>query len=204
MSLRARCAACGADVEPLESALMRLEAERTRPHPPQESSDIKTLVDYIVTRHHRYVHEALPVLYSMLRRLVEAHGEHHPELQLVLDCLRELGCDLVTHLAKEEHLLFPAIIALADAGAAGLPEDSPFTTVYHPIRAMETDHDRASRLMVRVRALANQYVPPPDACPSWRLCFACLEQFESDLNAHVHLESYVLFPRALELERSLS
>jgi regulator of cell morphogenesis and NO signaling len=200
MSLREPCAACAAPADTLESTLLYLDGRRRGAAMPQ-SSDVTALVTYIVERHHRYIHETLPVLYSMLGKLVDAHGATHPELQLALDALRELGCDLVNHLAKEEHLLFPAIMALADA-ELGLPPDSAFFTLCHPIRAMETDHDRANRLMGRVRALANQFVPPPDACAAWRLCYVALEQFESDLHAHVHLESYVLFPRALELERT--
>jgi regulator of cell morphogenesis and NO signaling len=199
--VREPCAGCASSGDSLESALIRLDAARSGAARPQ-SADVKALVTYIVERHHRYVHEALPVLHAMLRTLVDAHGEAHPELQQVLDAVRELGCDLMNHLAKEEHLLFPSIVALADAERAGLPPDSAFVTLCHPIRAMETDHDRVNRLMSRVRALANQFVPPPDACAAWHLCFVALEQFESDLHAHVHLESYVLFPRALELERS--
>lgn len=203
MSLPETCASCGENV--VESALMRLQAGGGLPHLPGSPSDVKPLVTYITDHHHRYVHDVLPVLSAMLRQLVDAHGDRHPELGTILDGLRELGCDLVHHLAKEEHLLFPAIIGLAEARAANeAPAESAFSTLYHPIRAMEVEHDRLNRLLVRLRQLADNYTPPPDACATWRVCFVGLEQFESDLHTHLHIESYVLFPRALELERLLS
>jgi regulator of cell morphogenesis and NO signaling len=50
-----------------------------------------------------------------------------------------------------------------------------------------------------IRALANGYVAPPDACRTWQTAYAQLEAFEADLHRHVHLENEVLFPLARRL-----
>ncbi|MBL7780056.1 MAG: hemerythrin domain-containing protein, partial [Saprospiraceae bacterium] len=47
------------------------------------------------------------------------------------------------------------------------------------------------------------FTPPAEACTSYRVLFAKLEEFERDLHRHVHLENNILFPRALQLEQQL-
>ena len=66
---------------------------------------------------------------------------------------------------------------------------------------MMHDHDHVSGLLRRMRAATRDYSPPPDACVSWRALYSGLAAFEGDLREHMHLESDLLFPRTLELER---
>jgi regulator of cell morphogenesis and NO signaling len=68
---------------------------------------------------------------------------------------------------------------------------------------MEADHVRVGRLATRLRTLTNDFLAPADGCATYRLCYGELETFEQDLHRHVHLENNILFPRAIEIERSL-
>ncbi|MCZ6753743.1 MAG: hemerythrin domain-containing protein [Gemmatimonadetes bacterium] len=49
----------------------------------------------------------------------------------------------------------------------------------------------------RLRQLTDQYLPPEGACNTWRALWAGLEDLEHQLHVHIHLESNILFPRAL-------
>jgi regulator of cell morphogenesis and NO signaling len=52
-----------------------------------------------------------------------------------------------------------------------------------------------------MRRLTNAFIPPDDACNTFRVLYRQMEELESDLHIHIHLENNILFPRAAELER---
>ncbi|MEO6923129.1 MAG: hemerythrin domain-containing protein, partial [Acidobacteriaceae bacterium] len=49
-----------------------------------------------------------------------------------------------------------------------------------------------------VHALTNNLTPPAEACTTWRALYRAIEDFETDLHQHIHLENNILFPRALK------
>ena len=166
--------------------------------------DLTVLIRHIVTRHHRYVREHQPVIEALLEKLVNRHGDRHPELLEARAVFALLSQELLQHMEKEEKILFPYIESLCAPVAEGQSRPgSPFGTILNPVRAMEHEHLVAGTLMARLRTITNAYQWPADACMSYRLCFDGLAEFESDLHTHVHLENYVLFPRAVALEGSL-
>ena len=192
---------------PIPDLLADLEA--LGPLSPQDQAaavwtDLDALTRHIVSRHHHYVREITPVFHGWFDKLAARHGARHPELTEVQATFKRLAEDLATHMVKEENILFPFIDALAAANRAGgrLPS-GPFGTILNPIRMMEEDHRQAGDDLAHLRTLTNGYLPPPDACTTYRLCYEELARFESDLHRHVHLENNVLFPRALEIERGL-
>jgi len=165
------------------------------------SWDLKTLVSYISTNHHQFVRRMIPVLLAHTRKVASVHGEAHPELSEVAKLFAGIADEMTSHMAKEEHILFPHIVALEEASAAGRPPaPSPFGTVRNPIRMMEHEHDSAGEAMARIRSLTSGYVLPQGACTTYRVCLQELEAFELDLHEHVHLENNILFPRAVQLE----
>jgi len=167
--------------------------------------ELDHLTRHITSRHHEYVRQSTPAIIAWLQKLVSRHGDRHPELEHVQRCFRDLCDDLLTHMIKEENVLFPYIDDLARANRAGVrPPATPFGTIRNPIRVMESDHELAGALTERLRTLTNEYVAPEDACTTYRLCYAELARFEFDLHQHVHLENNVLFPRAIELETKLA
>jgi regulator of cell morphogenesis and NO signaling len=115
-----------------------------------------------------------------------------------------LAKEMVQHMDKEENILFPFIESLCQTSAtAQARPGSPFGTILNPIRAMEHEHLAAGTMLARIRTLTGGFQPPADGCMSYRLCFQALAEFESDLHKHVHLENYVLFPRAVAMETTL-
>jgi regulator of cell morphogenesis and NO signaling len=161
------------------------------------ADDIKSLVEHIVTRHHAYVRNALPQIQKHLAKVVAAHGERQAELTAVESHFERLASDLLLHMLKEERMLFPYICALLDSPSRRL---DIFDTVQSPIRMMELEHQEAGEEMAAIRQLLNGYQPPDDACTTYRLLLAELDDFDRDLHLHVHLENNMLFPQAVALE----
>jgi regulator of cell morphogenesis and NO signaling len=76
--------------------------------------------------------------------------------------------------------------------------------VQNPIRVMIREHDDAGNALERMRELTRGFVPPGDACNTYRAYFDALATLERDMHRHVHKENSVLFPKALEAERRLA
>lgn len=158
---------------------------------------VDRLTDHIVLAHHGYVRSAVPRLAAYLAKLAEVHRAH-PELRAVAAEFDMLSRDLLQHMLKEEHILFPYIRDLAGEGRpAGA---TPFGTVQHPIQMMEREHEEAGDRLRAIRKLTNDYTAPADGCATYRVCFEEMAHFERDLHRHVHLENNVLFPKAVALE----
>jgi len=53
-----------------------------------------------------------------------------------------------------------------------------------------------------IRDLTGSFKAPDGSCERVRRLFTLLQEFDSDLSEHIRLENDVLFPRAVEAERS--
>jgi regulator of cell morphogenesis and NO signaling len=159
------------------------------------------LVSYIVANHHEYVRQAMPVLVTHTRKIAEVHGERHTELLHIARLFERVAAEMAEHMEKEEQILFPFILDLADAAQRAEPiPRPPFGSVENPIRMMEHEHRFVGDAMAEIRALTDGYRLPEEACTTYKVCFQELEAFEADLHAHVHLENNILFPKAVAIE----
>jgi len=68
---------------------------------------------------------------------------------------------------------------------------------------MKHAHPCGGARFAKIAALTDGYTPPADACNTYRVTLAMLEEFENDLHRHIHLENNVLFPKAIALEKKL-
>jgi regulator of cell morphogenesis and NO signaling len=164
-------------------------------------ASLATLCNHIEQTHHAYLRTELPRLTTLIAKLVDAHGEAHPELPKVQHEFAALRGELEPHMFKEEQVLFPAIRRLEQVKT---PPTFPFGTVANPIRMMEHEHDNAGNGLAHIRELTCEYRVPADACNTYRAALHGLSELELDLHQHIHKENNLLFPRAMEMERSLS
>ncbi|MBR9757222.1 MAG: iron-sulfur cluster repair di-iron protein [Algicola sp.] len=172
-----------------------------------ESIDYKSwpldlLAEYIEKKHHRYVEEKVPVLTQFLAKLCKVHGDRHPELFEINELFNASAGELAAHMKKEELILFPFVKKMVKATIDGQPIEAPgFGTVENPIAMMMEEHDNEGERFRKIAALTNNYNPPADACNTYRVTFAMLDEFEKDLHLHIHLENNILFPKAAKMEK---
>jgi len=163
------------------------------------------LIDYIEKTHHRFVEEKTPVILQFLDKLCSVHGSNHPELFEITELFKGSAEELEPHMKKEEMILFPFVKEMMSAtkshGSIGQPI---FGTVKNPISAMMNEHEHEGERFRKIASLTNNYTPPEDACNTYRVTYAMLQEFEQDLHKHIHLESNILFPKAKALEKFFS
>ncbi len=161
------------------------------------------LVDYIVDTHHTYVRNKIPEISTYSRKVARVHGQQHAETLKISFIFALLSTELNAHVDKEENFLFPYIKYLVKTQKDGITPEKPFfSSVKNPVTMMEKDHDEAGKEMAKIESLSNGYNPPEDACPTFRILYKNLKAFQEDLHKHIHLENNILFPMALELEKS--
>lgn len=165
------------------------------------NASLSGLIKYIEDSHHTYTREALARISKLLKKVVAVHGGHHTELIEVQKLFTELVDELEPHLQKEEEVLFPFIMNLEEAlKRNSLPPTSCFGTVRNPVRMMNIEHETAGELLRGLRASTGNYSAPEDACMSYRTLYEAMQELETDLHRHIHLENNILFPRAVKAE----
>lgn len=191
----------------VENVLKALEqSSNFGPAPAASLPDFSTgklsdLTEHIVTTHHAYVKQEIPRLQQLLNKVVSVHGKTHPELGKIQQTFQGMSSELISHMMKEEHILFPHIVALENAVTSGRPKPQPvFGTLSNPVHMMELEHDSAGAALKEISALSANHTAPEDACFSYRTLYTALKEFETDLHQHVHLENNILFPRAIAME----
>jgi regulator of cell morphogenesis and NO signaling len=198
--------ACAEQNIPLDTVIAALEAasqiaEDTRKD--WTTEHLAALSAHIVATHHAYVKSELPRLAQLAQKVVNRHGDTQAELPVIQAKLRLLDEELLSHLAKEEAVLFPYIAKLERAASGDCPTPKNcFGTVAHPIAMMTQEHDSAEGLMTEIRTLSQGFTTPPGACPTYLAFYDGLREFSEDLHQHIHLENNILFPRAIALEAS--
>ncbi|MBN4071880.1 iron-sulfur cluster repair di-iron protein [bacterium AH-315-F18] len=151
-----------------------------------DQESITDLIDHILTVYHEPLWEELPRLESLAAKVFEVHVDKDPKgLTELLYTFRKLRIELEQHMSKEEQVLFPMVLS-GHSAMVGVP-----------ISAMLLEHDTAGEVLLRIRALTNNYQLPEEACDTWRALWYGLEQMETDLHKHIHLENNILFPRVL-------
>lgn len=166
---------------------------------------IDLLADYIEKTHHRYVEEKTPTLLQFLDKLCKVHGASHPELFEINELFKGCAGELAQHMKKEELMLFPFIKKMVAATVSNeLIAQPHFGTVRNPIAMMMAEHEAEGDRFAKIVELTNNYTPPADACNTYKVTFAMLQEFEQDLHKHIHLENNILFPKAETLEKEFA
>jgi len=155
-----------------------------------------------VVDHVRWREEVLPALGSLLsERARKEKGESIPALRHVFE---RMSRDLLEHLHEEETVLFPAILEL-DRRTGQTPPlaRQSFGSVRNPIVMIQRDHEDDAMLWDTLQHLALLDATAKDASEPVRRLYQDLTLFADDVKTHTAIESTILFPRAVELEKQL-
>lgn len=179
-------------VQALETTQLWAEHDATRDGFDPATASGAELIGRLLDRHHVSARQSMATIGALLPRVIAAHRERHPELERVASLFEALRRDFEPHMQSEETHAFPAIIA-AERGFRdrhGLG---------HAIRVLEVEHELVDTLVHEIRAAAQGFRPPDDACATYKALYQELAAFESDLIDHVSLENNFLLPLAQSL-----
>jgi regulator of cell morphogenesis and NO signaling len=197
--------ACRKRNVPLGEVLANL-ASALVPRPGKEdaqwmTSSLGELADHIVQQHHSYARRELGRLNALSEKVLLRHGNKYPELAQIRDRVNAMASEVLTHMLKEEQVLFPRLNTIEEAARNGTNPGPAFSgSLINPIRHMMEDHDDTGELLRSLRSLSYDYQSPEGACMSHQALYRGLAELERDLHQHIHLENNILFPRALEFE----
>jgi len=170
-----------------QTTVMNELAALQRPEIAFETTDAATLIDHILERYHAVHREQLPELIRMARRVEAVHRDHPHVPAGLAALLEEAEQDLLSHMMKEENILFPM---LKGGG-------NPFVT--QPIGVMRAEHTQHGAMLEQLMSLSNNAEAPQGACNTWRALYAGIAQLHEDLINHIHLENNILFKQFEEL-----
>ena len=148
------------------------------------------LIEYIVTTHHVYLKRALPELGELTTKIMRVHGVNHEELFRVHKLFSILKAELEQHLLKEEELLFPMIKQYDTKSSIEL-----LAKIKNTVKETEEEHEAAGGVLKELRKITSNFSVPNDGCSTYALTYNGLEEMESDLFQHIHLENNILFKR---------
>jgi|SRR5579864_3049044 len=192
-------------LESLESAANAAEHRKRdgRYYEDWQTAPLADLIAHIKNTHHKYVKAEIARLRPLFDKVCNVHAARYPELLRLRGDFNALAQELSMHMMKEEMVLFPYIERMEEAVIGSEPIlPAPFGTVRNPVASMVHEHDSAGNLLRSMRGLSSDYRTPADACTSFKTLYSALAEFERDLHQHIHLENNILFPRAIEMERS--
>lgn len=145
------------------------------------AGDPRALIDHILQRYHAVHRRELPELWALARRVESTHAAHPACPSGLSSLLSAMLDELEYHMMREEQVLFPALLA----GGGGC---APFA-----LRKMRLEHDDHQVRLAQLRALTQSFVPPSDACASWRTLYEGCRKLCGDLGRHIAIENDVLF-----------
>ena len=170
-----------------------------------DSWDIDFLTDYVLNVHHRYLEKALPEVKEQIRKFLDGHLKNYPDLSILEVIISRFMKEIPPHMKMEEEIFFPYIKQIYHAHKH---RESYARLLIRTLRkpleeVMLKEHETTGSSLHQLRRATNNYTPPDNACLTHKVTFAKLKELDIDLVQHIHLESNILFPKAIKMEQEL-
>lgn len=196
------CAALRLSVDQMEEKLHALTAKGRAARSVDQLS-LTRIIQLIVREHHRRIRQDLPALARMADRLAVKHPADSDKYRAVAQLIRALHAELIAHIGKEEHIIFPVIAEMEQEGGGPCAQGAVTAQfVRQPVAHMMREHAEATRKLDELHTLTAGFAAPAKAPASQRALYTGLRKFEAGFREHVHLENDILFPRSIEAENA--
>lgn len=153
-------------------------------------------MDHLVHVDHAHLRRELPRLEQMMTKVALSYGLRYLNLLDLAEAFLAMKTEVLAHMAKEEQFLFPLIECLEKG-------ECPSTPLNHPLAVIEVEHRHIDEAWEWMRVRTENYAVPSEGCVTYRTLMAGLAALETELRAHLRLESEILFPRAAELAKAV-
>ena len=148
----------------------------------QSASD-SDIIDHILPRYHDTHRRQLEELVPLAEKVAGVHAGKFPAE--VVSLLHTIQGELLSHMMKEERILFPMLKQGAGRAAA------------MPVRMMMHEHTEHEAALERLLEVTGNLQAPADACRSWQHLYSLAQELVNDLRDHIDLEDNILFARVL-------
>ena len=148
----------------------------------QNASD-SDIIDHILPRYHDTHRRQLEELVPLAEKVAGVHAGKFPAE--VVSLLHTIQNELLSHMMKEERILFPKLKQGAGRAAA------------MPVRMMMHEHTEHEAALERLLEVTGNLQAPADACRSWQHLYSLAQELVNDLRDHIDLEDNILFARVL-------
>ena len=148
----------------------------------QNASD-SDIIDHILPRYHDTHRRQLEELVPLAEKVAGVHAGKFPAE--VVPLLHTIQNELLSHMMKEERILFPMLKQGAGRAAA------------MPVRMMMHEHTEHEAALERLLEVTGNLQAPADACRSWQHLYSLAQELVDDLRDHIDLEDNILFARVL-------
>ncbi|WP_416188803.1 iron-sulfur cluster repair protein DnrN [Neisseria sp. CCUG17229] len=148
-----------------------------------QTAPFNATIDHILQRYHNVHRAQFDELVPLAQKVATVHADTFPVE--IAELLAYMQNELLSHMMKEERMLFPMVNQGVGRGAA------------MPISVMMHEHEEHDKAIERLRELTNNFEIPENACGSWTRLYRLAEEMVNDLTDHIHLENEVFFPRVL-------
>jgi regulator of cell morphogenesis and NO signaling len=165
-----------------------------------QTAPAERIVQRLVREHRRWRSKDFPWIAHLFDEAQSTAADQPPCLAPLRNAFHRLCAEMEGHMSREEHVLFPAIL---EAQAKAQAAEKGFGSIRNPIGTVEQEHDWEAERLEKMREIARDYQLPQDADEKLRLLFRELEALEAAMHAHTHLESSILFARAIAAEKTL-
>ena len=156
------------------------------------------LIDHIVNTHHAYLRQVFGPVTELTTKILRVHGKHHGDvLSKVHRLFSTLRIDMEEHMIKEEETVFPQVIEYEKH-----PSKDKLDAVICAVEELDREHDSAGDIVKQMRKVTDNYKLPEDACGTFTRTFEQLQEIESDIFRHIHLENNVLFARLIQEQKA--
>ena len=161
------------------------------------SAPLAELTSFLAHDHQRLLAGLLPRVRSAIDAAADTYG-NLALLNRVRDLTESLAVSLADHAAAEERELFP-IVEKLEAAAASPGTEGPHTRISARVLREFIDHESVRDRVHTLRDLTAELLIECDV----EVLSAHVRAFQRHLNAHMHLENNVLYPRAIAIENGL-
>lgn len=158
---------------------------------------IGLLTDMITIRN-RYVKENLPVIQQFLDRISEIHEGHDQCIVDLCSSFNYCAERLIGTLERQLPILFSSAAQITGIAEYEDPVNSSFENVSCSIRAMTDEFAVHKRNFLSVVTRINKYVPPLNACGSYKISLDLLTELQNDLYKIIGLQN-VLYNRMMAM-----
>ncbi len=203
-TVKEACADKGLDVAKIEQELQQVEHNFSARQLAYNEWSLEFLSDFILNVHYNYYRKNMPEIVQYARKVTEVHQNEHPELIRINDLIEVINAEINSHILKMEKIVFPYIkeIEKSYKHKSALINNS-FDSIQTPINMMLMEHESIGENLKEISNLSNKFTIPQDACASYTLLYNMLKELEDDIILHTHLENNILFPKVIELEKSI-